>query len=86
MKLHQTVASYDTRAPKKSVNLSVNADLLEQAKASSINLSRALEATLEAQIKAEKRKRWLEENKQAIEAYNKRIEEHGVFSDGMRTF
>ena len=86
MKLHQTVASYDTSAPKKSVNLSVNADLLEQAKASSINLSRALEATLEAQIKIEKRKRWLEENKEAIEAYNKRIEEHGVFSEGMRTF
>jgi antitoxin CcdA len=86
MKLRQTVAAYDATAPKKAANLSVNSDLLEQAKAFNINLSRTLEQGLEEQIRAEKRKRWLEENREAIEAYNRHIEEHGVFSEGMRTF
>ena len=29
---------------------------------------------------------WLDENKAAISAYNKRIAKHGVFSDGIRRF
>jgi antitoxin CcdA len=41
---------------------------------------------LEQHILAEKRKRWQEENREAIEAYNKRVEEYGVFSDGVRSF
>lgn len=85
-KLRQTTATYDVSAPKRATNLSVNVDLLEQARALNINLSRALEESLEARIREEKRRRWLMENKQAIEAYNKRVEEHGVFSDGMRSF
>ena len=85
-RLHQTTATYDVSAPKRPTNLSVNSDLLEQARALNINLSRALEESLEARIREEKRRRWLADNKQAIEAYNKRIEEHGVFSDGMRSF
>ncbi|MGC1351906.1 MAG: type II toxin-antitoxin system CcdA family antitoxin [Xanthobacteraceae bacterium] len=31
-------------------------------------------------------RRWYEENKEAVEAYNKLIETSGLFSDGMRTF
>lgn len=85
-RLRQTTATYDVSAPKRPTNLSVNSDLLEQARALNINLSRALEESLEARIREEKRRRWLADNKQAIEAYNKRIEEHGVFSDGMRSF
>lgn len=86
MKARQTAATYDASAPKKAANLSVNSDLLEQAKALNINLSRTLEQGLEEQIRAEKRKRWLEENREGIEAYNRHVEEHGVFSEGMRTF
>ena len=29
---------------------------------------------------------WLEENRSAIESYNEHVEEHGVFSDGVRGF
>ena len=33
-----------------------------------------------------KRAEWLEQNREALEAYNERVEERGVFSDGLRTF
>ncbi len=86
MKARQNGATYDTTAPKKAANLSINSDLLEQAKALNINLSRTLEQGLEQHIRAEKRKRWQEENREAIDAYNKRVDEYGVFSDGVRSF
>ena len=37
---------YDTQAPKKSTNLSINSDLLRQARDYRINLSKALEQRL----------------------------------------
>ncbi|MHC1727888.1 MAG: type II toxin-antitoxin system CcdA family antitoxin [Syntrophobacteraceae bacterium] len=77
---------YDPKAPKKSANLSINSDLLRLAKESHINLSSVLERRLIELLLEENRKRWLEENWDAIEAYNQRIEAGGVFSDGLRSF
>lgn len=79
-------ALYDTNAPKKSTNLSINSDLLRQAKNYHINLSKALEQRLVEMVIEEKRREWKEENRDAIEAYNRRIEAGGVFSDGLRRF
>ena len=79
-------ALYDTNAPKKSTNLSINSDLLRQAKNYHINLSKALEQRLVEMVIGEKRREWKEENRDAIEAYNRRIEAGGVFSDGLRRF
>ncbi len=31
-------------------------------------------------------RRWYEENKAAVDAYNQMIEAHGLFSDGVRMF
>ncbi|MCX8085273.1 MAG: type II toxin-antitoxin system CcdA family antitoxin [Rhodocyclaceae bacterium] len=73
-------------ATKKAANLSIRADLLEEARAYKINLSQTLEAALAAEIKKEKERRWLEENRAAIEAYNREVAEHGLFSDRFRTF
>ncbi len=77
---------YSVNAPKKATNLSINSDLLRQAKEYGINLSAALEKSLEEMVRKEKEKRWLEENKEAIEAYNERVRKYGVFSDGLRKF
>lgn len=79
-------AIFDQAAPKKSANLSINADLLRQAKMLNINLSQTLEQHLAEIIRQEKREQWLTENQQALEAYNLRIETRGVFSDGQRRF
>lgn len=77
---------YDTSAPKKASNLSVNSNLLEEARHYKINLSKMLEQALIEELTKKKREEWIEQNREALEAYNQRIEERGVFSDGLRTF
>ena len=71
---------------KRAANLSVNAELLDQARALDINLSATLEKALEAEVRARLREQWLAENREAIAAYNRRLERDGVWSDGLRGF
>lgn len=71
---------------KKAANLSIRADLLEEARAYKINLSQTLETALAEVVKKEKERRWLEENRAAIEAYGRFVERHGHLSDRYRTF
>ena len=73
-------------APKRPVNVSVNSDLLDQARKLGINLSATLEAALADAVRRGRRERWLAENRGAIDAYNQYVDAHGVFSDGKRTF
>jgi antitoxin CcdA len=77
---------FDIAAPKKATNLSINADLLRQARELNINLSQTLEQSLSEVVRDAKKQKWLAENHDAIEAYNQRIEANGVFSDGLRRF
>jgi antitoxin CcdA len=79
-------ATYITEASKKATNLSVNADLLRKAKEMDINLSATFEQALLEALKQRQREQWLAENRAAIAAYNDHVEEHGSFSDGLRTF
>ena len=71
---------------KKSTNLSINSDLLRRARAHKINLSRTLEERLTEILRQEERQAWRLENADAINDYNARIENNGVFSDGLRSF
>lgn len=71
---------------KKSVNLSLRADLLAKAKRAKINLSAVLDRAVSQELAQLEQRRWLEENKEAFNAYNDRIEKHGLFSDGRRGF
>ena len=64
-------------APKKSANLSINSDLLRQAREHLINLSRALEQRLIEMLLEAKRCQWREENRDAIATYN-RLEKYAV--------
>lgn len=77
---------FNQAAPKKSANLSINADLLRQAKQLNINLSQTLEQHLAEIIRQAQRKLWLAENQSALDEYNRRIESRGTFSDGLRRF
>ena len=76
----------DPSAPKKAVNLSINSDLLRQARELKINLSRLLEQQLEQVLREERGRRWKEENREAMEAFNRFIEKHGIFSERWRQF
>jgi len=77
---------FDSEAPKKPTNLSINSDLLEKARRLNVNLSATLESALSEQIRAEQQKQWRRENERAIQAYNRFIEQNGAFSDGLRKF
>ncbi|MGD8588473.1 MAG: type II toxin-antitoxin system CcdA family antitoxin [Chromatiales bacterium] len=73
-------------APKKATNLSINKDLLAEARSLNINLSATLEQALIEKVRQERRKKWLQDNRDAIEACNKLVEQNGLFSDKHRVF
>lgn len=75
-----------TSANKKATNVSVNAVLLQQAKAFNINLSNTLEQALIAKLKQLQADTWQLDNKVAIDSYNRYIEQNGVFGDDVRAF
>ena len=77
---------YDTNAPKKPTNLSVNSDLLFRIKEMDINISATLEKALIGELKKAEAERWATDNKKAIQKYNKFVEDHGCFGDEFRSF
>ena len=77
---------YKTDAPKKPVNLSLNSELLKLGKDLGLNLSGVAEEAIAKAVRTRLEEEWLRENADAIQAYNKRVEDHGVFSDGLRSF
>ena len=67
---------------KRAVNVSVRADLVEEAKAYGTNISAVLERALEAEHRRQRAERWREENREAVQAWNEWIDENGIpFSD-----
>ena len=78
--------TYDTQAPKKAANLSLNSELLAEAKRLNINLSATMEKALMKEVTQRLRSEWLEKNTEAIDACNEFIESHGLFSDSYRVF
>lgn len=69
-----------SKPSKKALNLSVDAELLEAARREGLNLS----AVMERALAAETARRWLETNRDAIEAYNAEVRAKGVWSDEWR--
>jgi antitoxin CcdA len=79
-------AGYDREASKKPMKLNVNSDLLEKARELGVDLASTVEAALSLEVQRRQREAWLEENREAIEAYNEHVAQHGVFSTGLRGF
>lgn len=76
----------DSNAPKKATNLSINKDLLTEARSLKINLSATLEQALTEKVRKARRKQWLEDNQQAIDSCNELAEKNGLFADKHRAF
>jgi antitoxin CcdA len=66
---------------KRAVNLFVDVELLDHARRLRINLSETLEGRLRNLVRAELEKQWLDDNREAIAHYNRRVAEHGLLSD-----
>jgi len=71
---------------KKPINLSINSSLSGEARKYEIDLSELLEESLLDALKEKRSLVWIDQNGEALEAYNERIVQRGVFSDGLRTF
>jgi antitoxin CcdA len=71
---------------KRPTNLTIDAELLDEAKALGVNLSSVLEQGLRERVAKARRERWLEENADAIAEHNERVAGRGVFSDRLRRF
>lgn len=82
MRIRDEFAAYGKRA----TNVSINEGLLEAARGLDINLSATLEKALDAEVRVRRREKWLEENREAIAAYNERIARDGLASDHVRRF
>jgi antitoxin CcdA len=70
---------------RRATNVTLPADLVAEAKALDINLSQA-EADLALHVAQARRARWLEENQEAIDAYNERVEQDGLIFEDYRRF
>ena len=71
---------------KKSVNVSLAPEVLEEARRLKLNLSAVLTAALQEQFREHQRAEWLAENKASIEAINQWVDENGAFGDFQRSF
>lgn len=71
----------------------IDPELLAQAAEAGVAIDRVIDEALRTAVRkadataADARAaKWAEENAEAIEDYNRRIRERGVFSDGFRTW
>jgi antitoxin CcdA len=79
---------------RKKISVEIDSETLDAAAAAGLDLSQELTRALwrklpPLQSEAERKRaaqQWYEENKEAVDAYNRLVEEHGLFSDGVRKF
>lgn len=71
---------------KRSTNVSLREDLVQEAKTLGLSVSAACEQGLAAGVKAERDRRWKDENRAAIESWNSYIAEQGVPLARFRAF
>ena len=74
------------KAPKKATNLSLNAKVLDAAKALGMNISQTVDTLLADEVRRLYWQKWNEENAQAIDHYNERIQRDGLPLAQYRTF
>lgn len=71
-----------TKTAKRSTSLTLDRDLLDEAKALGVNVSRAAEKGITADLKVAREAKWRADNREAISKTNAYIEEHGIpFAD-----
>ena len=75
---------YDTQAAKRAVNLTLNSDLVEKARAEGLNLSSIAEDAVAAALARRARERWDAEIAEACEAHDRYLEAYGSLGELLR--
>lgn len=65
-------------AQKRPTNISLNGELVDQAKRLAINVSQACESGLSEQVRKALGEEWKRENKEAIESWNEWTDKNGL--------
>ena len=68
----------------KPVNVSLDTGIVAAAREAGLNLSRVTEDALRVAVKAELERRWVEENREAMEGWNRWYEKNGDPLEGLR--
>jgi antitoxin CcdA len=76
----------DEGPARRPANVSLDARMLAEAKALGINVSRACEGGLEAEIARVRREAWLAENGEALDSSNAWVEANGLPLADLRQF
>ncbi len=71
---------------KVRVNLTLDEALVTEAKARGLNLSAVSERAIADKTREARMRQWAEDNREALEAKSKLIEQEGLWSDGLRLF
>ena len=71
---------------KKATNITLSADVLNEAKALGINLSQACDPFLRELVRTERERRWQANHTGFIAAYNRSVETEGLPLDAWRSF
>jgi antitoxin CcdA len=87
MIIHENIRTYNKeKSLKKATNLTLNTEVLAEAKKLGINISKACDAFLESLVRQEKERLWKLENAKFISEYNQITDEEGLPLDKWRTF
>jgi antitoxin CcdA len=77
---------FDVSARKKTVSLTINADLERRARAAKINLSQVAEQAVATKLEEVTRAALEAGAREDLLAYNAFVREHGVFADHVRQY
>jgi len=75
-----------SRSPKREVQLQLNSKILDRAQELGMDVSETVDELLAEVVNKRYWERWNEDNKEAIAAYNERIEREGIPLARYRTF
>jgi antitoxin CcdA len=71
---------------RRGTNLTIDPVLVSEGKAAGLNLSKIAEDAIRAALRRTQQEQWLKDNADAIAAHNRRVEERGMFNEGLRQF
>ncbi|AZO11114.1 MULTISPECIES: type II toxin-antitoxin system CcdA family antitoxin [unclassified Mesorhizobium] len=73
-------------AVRQPANLSIDSQLMKEAKGLNVNVSRAAEAGIAEAVAAEKTRLWKLENRDTMDSWNDYVERHGIPLEEHRQF
>lgn len=69
---------------RRATNLSLDEELVAEARKLELNLSRIVEDRLREVVREERARRWLQDNRAGFAAFDRFVEKNGIFNEDDR--